>query len=95
MLKKPQATTRLDRAIEELENHIIGGDPDTERYMKQVSALETLYKLRDGEKPSKPELKDWIPVIGSVSSVALIVIFEAFGHSVASKSLGFVSKLKS
>jgi len=95
MLKKAQDPTRLDKAIEELENHIIGGDPDTERYLKQVSTLETLYKLREGEKPSKTELKDWIPVIGSVSSIALIVIFEAFGYTVVSKSLGFVSKLKS
>ena len=94
MLKKPLEPTRLDKAIEELENHIIGGDPDTERYAKQVSSLETLYKLRSGYKPSKTELKDWIPVIGSLGGIFVIVMFEAFGYSVVSKSIGFVSKLK-
>lgn len=95
MLKKAQDTTRLDQAIEELENAIIAGDPETERYTKMVSSLEILYKLRVGHKPSKTELKDWIPLIGSVGGILVIVIFEAFGHTVTSKSLGFVSKLKS
>jgi hypothetical protein len=95
MLKKAMDTTRLDKAIEELENVIIGGDPDTERYIKQVSSLEILYKLRAGHKPSQLELKDWIPVIGSISGILVIVIFEAFGHTLTSKSIGFVSKLKS
>ena len=49
-------TTRLDKAIEELENAIISGDPETEKYTKMVSSLESLYKLRSGEKPSKTEL---------------------------------------
>lgn len=95
MLKKAQDPTRLDKAIEELENHIIGGDPDTERYAKQVVSLETLYKLRNGHKPSKTELKDWIPVIGSLGGILVIVTFEAFGHTLTSKSLAFTSKLKS
>ena len=95
MPKKAQETTRLDKAIEELENVIIGGDPDTERYAKQVSSLEILYKLRDGHKPTKLEIKDWMPIIGSIGGILVIVIFEAFGHTLTSKSLGFVTKLKS
>jgi len=97
MLNKPTPTTnpRLDSAIEDLENSIVGGDPESDKYQKQVSTLETLYKLRNGHKPSKTELKDWIPVIGSLSAVLVIVVFEAFGHSVTSKAVGFVGKLKS
>ena len=49
MLKKAVDTTRLDKAIEELENAIISGDPETEKYTKMVSSLESLYKLRSGE----------------------------------------------
>ncbi len=95
MPKKAQDTTRLDAAIVDLENHIVTGDPDTDIYLKQVSTLEILYKLRDGHKPTQLELKDWMPIIGSLGGILIIVIFEAFGYTVVSKGLGFVSKLKS
>lgn len=95
MLKKAQDPTRLDKAIEELENSIISGDPETDMYTKMVSNLETLYNLRSGEKPSKTELKDWIPVIGSTLGIVVIAVFEASGHTIVSKGLGLVPKLKS
>lgn len=96
MLKNAKdANPRLDKAIEELENAIVGGDPETEKYTKMVTSLETLYKLRNGHKPSKTELKDWIPVIGSLGGILVIVIFEAYGHTLTSKGLSFTSKLKS
>jgi len=96
MLKKAKDTARLDEAIEELEDAIIGDDIDTEKYHQKVSSLETLYKLRNGKSQrGSTELKDWIPVIGSLGGIALIVTFEAFGHTLTSKSLGFTSKLKS
>lgn len=95
MLRKAQDTTRLDKAIEDLENTIIGDDPDTELYAKHVASLEILHKLRNGHKPTQLELKDWMPIIGSLGGILIIVIFEAFGHTLTSKSLGFVSKLKS
>lgn len=97
MLKKAPDPTRLDQAIEELETTIITLDPenDTEKIDKMVSMLEKLHKLRNGEQPSKTELKDWIPLIGSIGGILVIVIFEAFGHTLTSKSVGFVSKLKS
>ena len=95
MLKKAKDTTRLDKAIEELENAIISGDPETEKYTKMVSSLESLYKLRSGEKPSKTELKDWIPLIGSTVGILVIAVFEAHGHTIVSKGLGFIPKPKS
>lgn len=95
MLKKAQDNTNLNKIIEDLEEHIMTGDPETERYTKMVSSLEQLYKLRSGHKPSQTELKDWIPVIGSITGIAVIVVFEAFGHALTSKSVGFVTKLKS
>lgn len=95
MLKKASDTNpRLNKAIEELENAIIAGDPETEKYTKMVDSLEQLYKLRAGDKPSKTELKDWIPVIGSIGSVLVIAVFEAHGHTIVSKALGFVAKPK-
>lgn len=96
MLKKPAEETKLDQIIEELEDHILTEDLDSKDYKKMVTNLETLYKLREGNKPKHQlELKDWIPVIGSIGGILVIVTFEAFGHTVATKGLGFVSKLKS
>lgn len=96
MLKKAMDTTRLDQAIEDLENAIIGiDDPETEKYQKMVSSLETLHKLRAGKNARSTELRDWIPVIGSLGGILVIVTFEAFGHTLTSKSIGFTSKLKS
>lgn len=95
MLKKAQDTTRLDKAIEELENVIIGADPETEKYSKMVATLETLYKLRSGEKPSSVEKKDLLAFLGPLLGILVICVFEAYGHTIVSKSLGFVSKQKS
>ncbi|AWN03277.1 hypothetical protein PBI_CAMILLE_30 [Microbacterium phage Camille] len=93
-MPKQQDPSRLDKAIEELENAIIGGDPETEKYTKMVSSLEILYKLKNGHKPSKLEIKDWMPIIGSLSGILVICLFEAYGHTIVSKGLGFVQKAK-
>lgn len=97
MLSNKPADTKsnLDEIIEEVENALKGADPETDTYTKMVANLDSLYKLRNTRKKNETELKDWIPVIGSVGGIAVIVLFEAFGHTVASKSLSFVSKLKS
>lgn len=94
MLKKAKDTARLDQAIEELENTIIGADPETEKYQKMVASLETLYKLKSGKHVSKVEFKDLLPIIGSLTGIVIICIFEAYGHTIVSKGLGFVSKQK-
>jgi hypothetical protein len=95
MLKKAKTPSNLDDIIEELEDAIKGADVETDRYDKMVSNLDTLYKLRNGHTPAKLEKKDWLPILGSIGSILIIVTFEAFGHTVTSKSVGFVSKLKS
>lgn len=94
MLKKAMDTTRLDKAIEELENAIIGADPEAEKYQKMVASLETLHKLRAGKHVSSVELKDLLPIIGTLTGIIIICIFEAYGHTIVSKGLGFVSKPK-
>jgi len=95
MLKKAKDTTRLDQAIEDLENVIIGADPETEKYQKMVVTLETLYKLRAGKHVTRVELKDVLPILGSLVGIVIICIFEAKGHTIVSKGLGFIPKLKS
>lgn len=95
MLKKAMDTSRLDKAIEELENAIVGADPETEKYQKMVTSLETLHKLRAGKHVSKVEIKDLMAFIGPLLGIIIICVFEAYGHTIVSKSLGFVNKQKS
>lgn len=95
MRKTPPDLTRLNQAIEELENSIIGGDPETKQYTKMVSNLEKLYELRSGEQPAKTEFKEWIPVIGSTVGIVIFAVFEASGHTIVSKGLSLLPKLKS
>lgn len=87
--------SNLDEIIENLEDALKSADEESDTYTKMVSNLESLYKLRNHPKRNQTDLKDWIPVIGSVSGIAVIVLFEAFGHTLTSKSMNFVSKLKS
>lgn len=97
MLKKPKAIeSNLDHIIENLEQIIITADEESDMYATHLANLSTLYELRDGSPASKKktELKDWIPVIGSAGGILIIVVFEAFGHTVTSKGVGFVTKLK-
>lgn len=94
--KKANPTNpKLDEIILNLEDALIGEDETSDTYTKMVSNLETLYKLRSGHKPSKTELKDWIPAMGSLGGILAIIIFESFGHTMTSKAIGFVGKLKS
>ncbi|WMI34468.1 membrane protein [Microbacterium phage Damascus] len=95
MLKKAMDTSRLDKAIEELENAIIGADPEAEKYQKMVTSLETLHKLRAGKHVSTWEFKDMMAFLGPLLGIIIICVFEAYGHTIVSKGLGFVSKQKS
>lgn len=94
-MPKAKDPENLSQIIEELENALIGGDPDSELYARQAKILETFYGIRNGDKPKRTDLKDWIPVIGTLSSVVVIAVFEAFGHTIVSKGLAFVAKPKS
>ncbi len=95
MPKHATAKSTLDQIIEETEDHLKTETVGTPDYYKLVDSLAILYKLKDGHKPSKLELRDWMPIIGSLGSILIIVIFESFGHTVTSKAVGFVQKLKS
>ena len=94
MLKYAKEPTRLDKAIEEVENLILGEDPETKKYKKLVATLDSLYKLRQGEKPSRVDAKDLLTFFGPLLGILIICVFEAYGHTIVSKSLGFIPKLK-
>ena len=83
-------------------DHLEGAIPDSREYAQTLEQLEKLRNIQKSFEPDKGDviknkatLKDWVPVIGSVGGILTIVIFEGLGHTVTTKALGFVTKVKS
>lgn len=92
----------INRASERLE----GQDEDTDEYAKTLDKYERLNKIKKMMTPEPipvPEVvvdkdrlrfKDFIPMIASLGGIAIIVVFEAFGHTLSTKATGLLSKPK-
>lgn len=93
--KKVVEKTKLDETIEEVHRQMESLTADSDEYAAMVEQLEKLYKIKDPKSKDQVNLKDWIPVIGSIGGILVIVTFEAMGHTLTSKALGFTSKLRS
>ena len=86
--------TPLDDAISRLFDSLQGMDTDSEEYSKTADQLLKLYKLNDESKSKKRVSPDTLAnLIGSLSGIAAILIFEKSGHIIVTKALGFVTKL--
>lgn len=93
---------QLDEAIKRAHDSLATHQPDSPEYAKIIDQITKLYAIKKAfitepvveEKKESTSIKDWIPVIGSIGGILTIVVFEAAGHIVTSKSLGFVSKLR-
>lgn len=99
---KTAIQAQLEEAIVANLEFLDGCNPDTREYAQTLEQLEKLRSIhltfdpeRIEEKKNKAILKDWIPVIGSVGGILTIVVFEGLGHTVTTKALGFVTKVKS
>lgn len=99
--------TKLDDAISKnLDILIDDEDERSDMYGTVLERTEKLSKIRKSITPEPetvPEpivdkdrvrFKDLLPVIGSLGGIAIIVVFEAFGHTLTSKATAFVSKSK-
>lgn len=86
--------TPLDDAIARLFDSLQGMEPDSEEYSKTADQLVKLYKLNDESKSKKRVSPDTLAnLIGSLSGIVTILVFEKSGHVIATKALGFVTKL--
>ena len=98
--------SKVDELIERAANHLESFDEDSDEYAKTLDKFERLHKIRKSvapeptpvvieEKPvdkDRVRFKDFIPLIGSLGGIAIIVVFESFGHTLTSKATAFVSK---
>jgi len=86
--------TPLDDAIARLFDSLQGMEPDSDEYAKTADQLVKLYKLNDESKSKKRVSPDTLAnLTGSLGSILAILIFEKSGHIIATKALGFVTKL--
>lgn len=89
----PKEDSHLEKSIAQIHEEMAGLTADNPEYAKCVDQLERLYKIKDPNSKDRAVLKDWIPVIGSIGAVALILAYESFGHTITSKAVGFVRKV--
>lgn len=97
---------KLEELIRRAAERLEGQDEETEEYSTTLNRYERLNKIKKSvilEPATVQEVtvdkdrvrfKDFIPVIGSLGGIAIIVVFEAFGHTLTSKATAFVSKTK-
>ena len=98
---------KLDTAISKnLDILIDDEDERSDMYGTVLERTEKLHKMRKALTPEPEQVpepvvdkdrvrfKDFIPVIGSVGGILVIVAFEAFGHTLTSKATAFVQKSK-
>lgn len=88
-LKTP---TPLEQEILDLIEEMKTVTKDSPEYAKMAEQLREYAKTKDPNSKDKATLKDWIPVIGSIGAVALIIFYESMGHTIASKAVGFIRK---
>lgn len=97
---------KLDAVISDAAEALKVEDERTDIYETVLGRVERLYKLRKAITPEPPQVpevavdkdrvrfKDFIPVIGSIGGILIIVVFEAYGHTLTSKANAFVQKSK-
>lgn len=95
-MKNPFAKnqTELEKAIELAHQKLATETPGTKEYNNVVESIVMLYKIKDPKSETRVQFRDWIPVVGTISAVLVIVAFEAAGHTMTSKASAFVPKLK-
>lgn len=91
-LKRKQEKTQLDEAITDAHQQLADLTADSPEYAKIVDQLDKLYKIKDPKSKDRTSLKDWIPVIASISGILVIIAYEQAGHSFTSKAVSFIRK---
>lgn len=89
---RKQEESKLEEAIAAVFAEMESLTADSPEYAKCVDQLDKLYKIKDPKSKDRAVFKDWIPVIASVGSIALIMIYEQRGHSFTSKAASFIRK---
>ena len=97
---------KLEKIIDAVADRLEKTDVLSDDYSNILDKYDRLNKINKNNRPEPipvPEvvvdkdrvrLKDLLPIVGSLGGIAIIVVFEAFGHTLTSKATAFVSKPK-
>lgn len=97
---------KLEKIIDIVADRLETTDVLSDDYTTILDKYDRLNKIKKATAPEPipvPEvvvdkdrvrLKDLLPLVGSLGGIAIIVVFEAFGHTLTSKATAFVSKPK-
>ena len=94
LTSKAKPKNQTDETIAALYDSLKDIDATDPAYGAHLDQLERLHEIKDKKSKTSASFKDWIPVIGSIGGVLVIVAYESFGHTVTSKALSFVAKPK-
>jgi len=89
---KPKDQTDLEEQIAEVHRQMHTVTADSPEYAKMLEQLANLYKIKDPKSKESTSLRDWIPVIGSIGAVLIVLVYESTGHSFTSKAVSFIRK---
>lgn len=84
--------TDLEEQIAEVHRQMHEVPANSDEYAKMLERLAALYKIKDPKSKESTTLRDWIPVIGSIGGVLVIIVYESMGHSLTSKAVNFIRK---
>lgn len=90
--KSNRKESTLEEQIEDVHRQMFATPAHSPEYAKMAEQLAALYKIKDPRSENRAHLKDWIPVIGSIGGVLVIIAYEQFGHSLTSKAVSFIRK---
>lgn len=91
---KSRDKTGLETAIDELLNEMKGVTADSEEYTTMAANLDTLYKLKDVDKPERLK-PDTLAIIGGNILVAVVIVGFEKSNIMTSKALSFMLKTRS
>lgn len=90
--KPKQDQTDLEEQIAEVHRQMFATPAGSPEYARMLEQLSHLYKIKDPKSENKTTLKDWIPLIGSIGGILVIIAYEQYGHPLTSKAVSFIRK---
>lgn len=93
MFPPKKASAESIKLSETIEEALAELNPHDDDYLDKVKAVETLYKLKDIDRPQRVSPDTVAIVSGNLAGILLILSYER-GHVMATKALGFLKPLR-
>lgn len=85
--ERPAEEKALLDSIASIHSQMEAHDADSSEYAKMGEQLKAQYSILTELRKEEDKFKPWIPVIGHIAGIGLIVIAEGIGSVLTSKAL--------